>query len=204
MKGLLIKDASVLMKTMRFFAILNLLMAVYPNDATRGFAIIYAVLTPMSAFALDEQAKWNELAVMMPYSTKDFVISKYVLGIVCSIFITFLTVVSGSVLKLFPFAVENCSLLSMQTILPVFAASLILLALNLPILFKLGVEKGRNAYVFLSVGLAMALMKLLYGADYKTWVFPLWMKVSTMLGIGVVLLLISVLLSIKIYDSKKS
>lgn len=201
MRGLLIKDAYVLMTQTRFFALINILMVVFPSDVTRGFAIIYAVLLPMTAFAFDEQAKWGRLASMMPYRARDMVISKYLLGICGGVGMSLLSIVSGAVLRSFA-GVTDCLMMHAQPTVIVFGASMILLSANLPILFWLGAEKGRIAYIFVSVALACGMMGVV-GEGYEAWIFPQWLTLPVVFGIGVVLLILSILLSMKIYDSKR-
>lgn len=203
MRGLLIKDTYVLMKTMRLFAVISLIMAVYPSDVMRGFAIIYAVLTPMSAFALDEQAKWDSLAVMMPYTIRDIVLSKYLLGAGSAAAISLLAAFTGVILQNFePVEIRDCLMLRADAVFLIFGTSLILLSLNLPILFKFGVEKGRIAYIFASVVIAMGFLRLV-GDRYEAWNFPQWMSAPVMVAVGAVMLAVSVMLSIKVCNGKR-
>lgn len=80
MRALLMKDFYVLFKQMKLFFVMILFFSLIPNQNMASFAAVYAGMLPFSALAYDEQSKWDQLAVTMPYSRRDLVLSKYVLG----------------------------------------------------------------------------------------------------------------------------
>ena len=152
MRGLIMKDMLTIAKQAKAFLILILFFAVIPSFSGSSFAMLYAAMMPISALAYDENCKWDQLAAMMPYSVRDIVLSKYLLGYICllatgALYVTAAakgTAVSGE--DIAQIAVMAC-----------FA--LIFLAVNLPCMFRLGVEKGRLLFmamigviVFLVVG----------------------------------------------------
>ena len=98
MKGLLLKDLYVLTAQMRFFLVLILLFAVIPSYSMSGFAIIYAAMLPYTSIAYDERSKWDQLAGMMPYSIRQVVLSKFMLGYVCVAIATAVSLLSSLVI----------------------------------------------------------------------------------------------------------
>jgi hypothetical protein len=80
MSALLRKDYYTLLRQMRFFLFMIVIFAVLPGVSMAGFAVIYAAMLPITALAYDERSKWDSLAAMMPYTPKQIVASKYVLG----------------------------------------------------------------------------------------------------------------------------
>ena len=80
MKALLMKDCCVLWRRMRTFLLLVLVFSAIPGVFQNTFAITYAAMLPYAVFSVDETSKWDTLASMMPYSVKDTVLSKYLLG----------------------------------------------------------------------------------------------------------------------------
>ena len=80
MKALLMKDCCVLWRRMRTFLLLVLVFSAIPGVFQNTFAITYAAMIPYAVFSVDETSKWDTLASMMPYSAKDMVLSKYLLG----------------------------------------------------------------------------------------------------------------------------
>lgn len=155
MRALLMKDFYVLFKQMKLFFVMILFFSLIPNQNMASFAAVYAGMLPFSALAYDEQSKWDQLAVTMPYSRRALVLSKYVLGyLACGasmllcLGITWLC----AALKLpvgNPFAPEMALL--MAAIGPIFVA------VTLPLMYRFGVEQGRMI-TLLAVGLAAACM----------------------------------------------
>ncbi len=160
MRGLLLKDFYVLGKQLKWFLFVTPLMVAFMGEMFLSVVILLFSVLPMTAIAYDEQAKWNNLAVMMPYSKKDLVISKYLLGylgIVCIVIIAIvvLGVMGLTGLVTFDFNVYK------PIILMGVSGALILLAFNIFIAYKYGVEKGRYAFMGLmfSIGAVTALIK---------------------------------------------
>ena len=81
MKGLLLKDWYTLIKQMKIMLVLMLVFACVPGYSMAAFAVVYAAMLPVTALAYDERSKWDELAAMLPYSVREIVGGKYVLGV---------------------------------------------------------------------------------------------------------------------------
>lgn len=160
MKALLMKDCYVLWKQLRIFIFVMLAITVFNGPFGNLFIVIWAAMLPYTAMSYDERSKWDRLAAMMPYSVRDIVLSKYLLGwlccgaaALCSLTIQFvLTLLRAPTAALDPLA----NLLG-------FCASLCVLALTLPLMFRFGVERGRLAMfllIFLVCGTAGALSSI--------------------------------------------
>jgi ABC-2 type transport system permease protein len=158
MRGLLLKDLYTLIKRMKFMLFLLLVMACIPGYSMAAFAMFYAAMLPVTALAYDERSKWDELAAMMPYSVRDIVLSKYALGA----FFLLSTAALGAAAQLVTDVTGHTgpdknawiSLLIMACL------ALIMMAINLPIMFKLGVEKGRMIFILLVCGAVAAGMTI--------------------------------------------
>lgn len=152
MKALLLKDFYVLWKQMRIF-ILVLLVIALGNGAFGGvFIVIWAAMLPYTAMAYDERCKWDQMAAMMPYSTRALVLSKYVLGWLCA--------GAAGLFSLVLQAVVNLAGLPMEAgtpcnILMGFCGSVCVLSITLPLMIRFGVEKGRMT-MFLIIFLVCA------------------------------------------------
>ena len=83
MSALVRKDCCVLWKQMRIFLVVILFIAVFNGAFGNVFIVVWASMMPFTAMAYDERSKWDQLAAMMPYSVRDIVLSKYVLGWLC-------------------------------------------------------------------------------------------------------------------------
>ena len=84
MKALLMKDFYTLWRQLRVYLLVMLVISVFNGSFGNIFITIWAALLPYTAMAYDERSKWDQMAAMMPYSTRDIVISKYVLGWLCT------------------------------------------------------------------------------------------------------------------------
>lgn len=148
MKGLVWKDIYTLLKQAKFILLLMVLFACLPGYSMSAFAIFYGAMLPITALAYDERSKWDELAAMMPYSVKEIVGSKYVLGLLLVGVITALSIAARiviGIIKAAPFDAEG-----IISILILACLSLVLLMVDLPLMFRLGVEKGRIIYILLT------------------------------------------------------
>lgn len=152
MKGLLLKDYYVMMKTCKWFLFMVVVFLVSSIFADENiFFIIYPCIMsgtiPVSLISIDEQSKWTSYAAAMPYSKEQLVTSKYLMSLILQ-----LTVVAGT-------AVAQALRLGMSgnfnaqeyftLLLLVFIMSSMSPVLTLPFVYKFGVEKGRLAYIFM-------------------------------------------------------
>lgn len=154
MKGLLIKDFLVIAKQLKLFLLLIPIMALTAGTSLASIAILLGAVLPMTAVAYDEQSKWEQLAAMMPYSKKDLVLSKYLLGYLCMAGATILFLLAQFVLTVVTAGNTDSSFFM---ILLSIVNGLLLIAVNMPILFKFGAQKGRFVFIlFLGLGCAAA------------------------------------------------
>ena len=80
MKALVMKDIYVLWRHMKVFVFVLAVMAVVGTDFNNVFIVVWSAMLPYTAMAYDERSHWDQLAIMMPYTKRDIVVSKYVLG----------------------------------------------------------------------------------------------------------------------------
>ncbi len=150
MYGLIIKDCCTLLKQMKIMLIILLIWACIPGFSFASFAVFYSSMLPVTALAYDERSKWDELAVMMPYSPRDIVLSKYILGIICvSVAALIAGIAQGVVGLISKTAAESSGFIGLVLIACI---SLVILSINMPLMFRFGVEKGRIAFMLLICG----------------------------------------------------
>ena len=189
MKGLVWKDIYTLLKQAKFILLVMVLFACLPGYSMSAFAIFYGAMLPITALAYDERSKWDELAAMMPYSAKEIVGSKYVLGLLLVGVITALSIAARiviGIIKAAPFDAEG-----IISILILACLSLVLLMMDLPLMFRLGVEKGRIIYILLTCGGVVAgvfyidqLMAVLDSIMVSTMLLILLLATAVGLGIS--------------------
>ena len=154
MKGLLLKDWYTLIKQMKIMLVLMLVFACVPGYSMAAFAVVYAAMLPVTALAYDERSKWDELAAMLPYSIKEIVGGKYVLGVTAVAAAGAVAAVAQLILNRFGWTQFDAE--AAFALLFTACLALIMLAINLPVMFRLGVEKGRVLFTILICASAAA------------------------------------------------
>ena len=202
MKALIIKDTYVIWRQMKYFLVMILIFSALPNGFNNAFAVVYASMLPYTALAYDERSKWDQMAAMMPYSTRDVVLGKYAFGWLC---IGGAAVLSGLLQMALSLVVDRVFLPGVM-VLSVLGAVCIL-AISLPLMFRMGVEKGRLAMfliIFLVCGTAGAIAHIAESVGSGT-VFAFQGPVlGVTLLTALVLTAVSVPLSMRFYTKRQS
>ena len=202
MKALIIKDTYVIWRQMKYFLILILIFSALPSGFNNAFAVIYTSMLPYTALAYDERSKWDQLAAMMPYSTRDVVLSKYVFGWLC---IGGAAVLSGLLQMALSLVVDRVFLPGVM-VLSVLGAVCIL-SISLPLMFRMGVEKGRLAMflvIFLVCGGAGAIASITESASNGAPFAFQGPILVVLLIAALVLTAVSVSLSMRFYAKRQS
>lgn len=193
MKALLLKDVYVIWKQMRIFLVVVLLMALINSTFNCVFIVVWCSMLPYTAMAYDERSHWNQLAAMMPYSKRDVVLSKYVLGWLCMIGMGLVCLVIQTVVGRF---------LSWETtgggiLLVSLCLGAISLAVTLPAILRFGVERGRMVFMVVIFGVAAAAGILLDASDLH---FSLPLPLEALMPVAAVIATaVSIPLSMKLY-----
>ncbi len=200
MKALFMKDCYILWKQLRIFIVVMLIITVFNGSFGNVFIVIWAAMLPYTAMAYDERSKWDQLAAMMPYSVCDIVLSKYILGWLCtgaaalfSLVIQLVQTALGSPLAAFDPAANLIGL----------CGSLCVLSITLPLMFRFGVERGRLMMfllIFLVCGTAGALGSIVVDGNGPSHFPALLMTVLPIAA--VVLTIVSVPLSMGLYRKR--
>ena len=150
MRALVLKDAYVLWRQMKTFLVILVLLSIVGGVFNSIFVVVWCSMLPFTAIAYDERSHWNQLAAMMPYSRRDLVLSKYVLGSLCMaaamVFSGIIQAVSSSLGR---------GSLDLLTLGLSFLGGMISLAITLPVVLRLGVERGRLGFLVIIFGVAL-------------------------------------------------
>ena len=199
MSALILKDFYVLRKQLGFLLIFILIFSCLPGQTFQAFAVVYAALLPYTCLAYDERSKWDQLAAVLPYSVRDIVLGKYVLGWIATAGAAVLCGVIQGVLSL-----TGAGSFSPAGILTSACASVWIMDLTLPLMFRFSVERGRLMVILIiflvcsSAGVVSAI-----STDVRldgTW-FDLALPAAV--GIAVILTLVSVPLSVRFYRRRR-
>lgn len=158
MKGTFLKDVINLKGQLLYYAVV--IAVFFAVGAVSGNIYFYAgvsifcgVVAPLSAIAYDEKDNWDKFALASGVTRKELAVSRYALGL--AIFLPVWLV--SFVFFVFPAfrTAEN-----LYTVLTFGGLGLAVMDVVLPLVFKIGVEKARAAYIVLVV----AVMALCIGA----------------------------------------
>ncbi len=150
MKGLVIKDAIVLSKRVKRMLFIVPIFAVI-GDTGVIMSLLVCGLLVNTAFAYDDLAKWNNIAAMMPYSASAMVLSKFVLGYLG---LALGTIVVTAIQLVVSFVLPNFATLNMSLLFTSLFSTLIVIAVFVPLILKIGVEKARFVPAFLLVAIS--------------------------------------------------
>ena len=148
MKGLLYKDVRILWKTMKLYLLMIVIFCLTPSDTfgfLRIFFVIYTALLPVTLQSYDERSHWTRLADMLPYSHRDLVLNKYLLGWA-------LALAAGLVLLAGRFLTGSAPGEAVTALSSAWSGTLVVQAVSYPLFFRFGVEKGRLA-MFLAIAI---------------------------------------------------
>lgn len=149
MKGLLLKDWYMMKKYCRsYLLIAAVFIAVSLSGNDNMFFIFYPCLLcgmiPVNLLGYDERSRWMQYSGTMPYTKAQLVSAKYLIGLLAQVTMLIVTGVAQGIKMTvagnFVFG-EFAVLMLLMLIVATLTSSI-----SLPLIFKLGVEKGRIAY----------------------------------------------------------
>lgn len=196
MKGLLLKDFYVLSKQLKLFLVMMVVFSIIPGGYLSAFAIMYASMMPITTIGYDERSKWKKMASMMPYGKEELVMSKYIVGYVVTFGMTIIAMIARTVYGI----IEGTDLIEgIGTLYIVFLLAAFVEALNLPIILKLGVEKGRMLFVLITVVFTVGVTGLIAKANLDISI-GLFLIIATV--VIAIANLISIKISIRVYNNE--
>ena len=141
MKGLLLKDWYMLRKAALLYAVIAVGFVPWSGGI---LTVLYASMLPITAFAYDDRSRWGELAAMLPYSVRDIVLSRYLMGgggcvLFCLIALAGQTVFAA----VLPKYSDGMMWFGFQGFVIILSFSMIFLSVSLPLSFRFDAEKSR-------------------------------------------------------------
>lgn len=200
MIGLVLKDLINLKKQLKIFIFMLVFYFIFSMTTKNGsmfgtMVTLLFAMQPITALAFDEKANWDKYALAMPVSRAEIVISKYVLGILLSLFAALLNFIAQFLLGT-EINVDN------KTVFVTLSVSIIFISLLLPVIFKFGVEKGR--LLMFIVLMLPTLIILMFKDTFSSITQDMIIKAIYGLPLlAIAILILSMLLSISIYKKKE-
>ena len=155
MKGLLLKDAYIILKQCRsymfIFVIANAIGLAFSQDGMfySLYSCLIVSLLPTTLLSYDERDKWDIYAQSLPFSGAQLVSSKYLVGLFGCASSLFIVILLKSIF-------QHASLSVYFSLALVGSLVLMAPAIVLPFMFRFGVEKGRVLYTVLVVAVCAA------------------------------------------------
>lgn len=204
MRGLIIKD---LLNLRKYFNMIILLLAStslisYTSDNTMLLMLLVVLFIPLiviESLTEDASAQWDRLALAMPISRKEIVVSKYLLLIILSTLIIPTTGLTFIIMY-----VKNTLNLSRLWLISYggFAMVVLLISVSIPFIYKFGIEKTRLLSVILVaiptiIGIVIDAIDIALPSKEQLMIL---LKVSPI--ILILCLLVSIEISYSIYRKK--
>ena len=200
MKGLLRKDIYMLWSYCKTFLLLILVFSlvnlVEPNTFYTIYPVMVGSMLPVTLISYEERCKWIIYCQTLPVSRRLVVVEKYVFSILVTLSILTVSGIVQYVVLMRAGSFELGHYLDLMSTLVTF--SLVGPGLTLPLIFKLGSEKGRIAYYFV-IGAACTLSFLLPELSFSGLPVPMGLFPVAAVGFYAG----SCLLSIRFYQKRE-
>ena len=204
MKGLLLKDLTMMLKYGRITLLACLLFSVAgcfgePNLFFMLYPVVIGSVMAQSLIAYDERSGWDSYCDALPVTRAQVVTGKYLIAlIVFAVF--FILGVTGQLIS----SVRGGGQSILSVIALLAAGGLIIPAVLLPFSFRFGTEKGRIVYL-VTVGLALGSVATL---GYVKGSNPSGLNMTSGAALGllltaVVVFIVSWRLSILLYKNRE-
>lgn len=205
MKGLLLKDFYVTMKSCKMFFVVDAIFIAMSFAFSNGvdqdflfmmFPVLMSGMLAMSLLSLDEKFRWMKYSGALPYSPAQIVLSKYLFGFIYQVLITLIVFLA---LVVWVNTIGDTELSDVMTALGgMFIISLVIPSINLPFCFKFGTEKGRIFYFVFAFGLGAVFFKF---ADKPKG--HIIINYLLLIATAVVIYAISLAISIAVYGKRE-
>ena len=201
MRGLLYKDFINLRQQGRYYVMIVGIWAAISvmnknPEFFGGLMAMFSILMPLTAYAYDEKAGWDNYALTMPVTRRKLVVARYVFGLIV------LSV--SAVLTLAVCLAENMELTEILELIVILGSiSMICMAFTFPVVLRFGAEKARTVMIlFFLIPIACSLIaeqagiRLPDGAalERMVWLLPVAAMVCLLVSLGC---------SIRIYEKKE-
>lgn len=168
MKGLFIKDCKLMMLQKNFLLLILTIvigMMVFTDDVLfpLGFLSFIALLFTVSTISYDDFNNGNAFLFTLPITRKNYVVEKYVLGLLFGCITWIFVTILGLILTLLKDSLPVVDLV--QSAFLILTMMIMLQAIMIPFQFKFGGDKGRIAMIATFGALTVILLAIVKGSD---------------------------------------
>lgn len=216
MKGLMRKDWYIFLKYGKLFTLFvaaYALIGAFTKNALffAAFSVIMGSMLVKMVMAYEEQDRWDCLAACLPLKPEQIVWEKYLLSLLSTGAIALLTAVSFWCAGIFSSG-QDTFLSPLSIFLLLFLLGGLLISLELPIIFRFGVSRGRlflTLMMMLAAGVLSAVMVGLMSSDgpgrvlFERGVIPAGVLMAGAAAVTAAVLAISVRISVAAYKKRE-
>ena len=168
MKGLFVKDCKLMMLQKNFLLLILTIvigMMVFTDDVLfpLGFLSFIALLFTVSTISYDDFNNGNAFLFTLPITRKNYVVEKYVLGLLFGCITWIFTTILGLILTILKDSLPVVDLV--QSTFFILTMMIMLQAIMIPFQFKFGGDKGRIAMIATFGALTVILLAIVKGSD---------------------------------------
>lgn len=207
MKGLLLKDFYVTLKSCKMFFVIDAIFiamsfVLFDSFNDSFIFLMYPVLMSgvltINLLSFDEKSKWTKYSGSLPYSPAQIVSSKYIFGLIIQVFTTLIVFFA---LVIWVNTVGDVALSEAAVMLGrMFIISFTVPSVGLPFCFRFGTEKGRLFYFVSIFGMAMLLVNF---ADKLEAFFKIKYLFLIIIAAVVAIYAASLAISIAVYKNRE-
>ena len=208
MLGFIKKDLLMLkgnLKTFILLLIFYVLLAYLGEFDISFLPPFFSVMMMLSTFSYDNYNNFDAYAISFPNGKRNIILSKYLATLILTFGTTILVLILAILISYLKGNISNLGETSL-TMLVEFLATVIILSIMYPIIFKFGIEKARLVIFILIFGLGILggfLLKFINFDFLNSLSFLANYWFITILIITILVLIISYILSRKIYLKKE-
>ena len=208
MLGFIKKDLLMLkgnLKTFILLLIFYVLLAYLGEFDISFLPPFFSVMMMLSTFSYDNYNNFDAYAISFPNGKRNIILSKYLASLILTFGTTILVLILAILISYLKGNISNLGETSL-TMLVEFLATVIILSIMYPIIFKFGIEKARLVIFILVFGLGILggfLLKFINFDFLNSLSFLANYWFITILIITILVLIISYILSRKIYLKKE-
>ena len=183
---------------MLFFAVVFIPQG---NSFIFGIIILMFAMMVVTTISYDDLAKWDAYALTMPVTRKEMVLSKYLVMAILNTLGAVLSLIVGAVGSVI--MGQSFDLEILAIIGAIYLIALIFGSVIIPLIYKFGTEKARLMLILCAL-LPTALMLLAeqFNVPLPTTGNP-WIYLILLIGFSVTGVILSYLISLKIYSQKE-
>lgn len=209
MKGLLLKDLSILMCQKRFYGVMLLFCVLYSymledSSFVIGYIILMCSMMTLNSLAYDEHDNGNAFLFTMPFTRAEYVKSKYVFGILSIAASATVSIVICCMITFIKIGV-----IEKEAIITAFITSLIgimFMSINLPVHIKFGPEKGKMVVVVIGIGMfaLLTLVPKTLSSGEMALIAPYMERITIAMICGVMMILTVIVVAISMKFAVKA